>query len=126
MIWIPAMRRTARIRRVDVWSLFKVAFVLYAILGLIAGLFYGFVFAILGQIGGLLEEEGIPGLGFLSGALGVLAAPVLAVLYGVFGSVVVAIGGVFYNLAARWVGGVGLDLEIGDDPSAMPPSQPVS
>ena len=117
------MQRTVRIKRVDVWSLFKVAFVLYAVLGLIAGLFYGFVFAVLGQIGGLLDEEGIPGLGVLSGVLGVLAAPVLAVLYGVFGSVVVAIGGVLYNLAARWVGGLSLDLDMGENP---PPPGPVS
>lgn len=120
------MLRTARIKRVDVWSLFKVAFVLYAVLGLIAGLFYGFVFVALGQIGGLLEDEGIPGLGVLSGALGVLAAPVLAVLYGVFGSVVVAIGGVLYNLAARWVGGITLDLDMNDLPPGPPPSTPVS
>ena len=119
------MLRTARIKRVDVWSLFKVAFVLYAVLGLIAGLFYGFVFAVLGQIGGLLDEKGLPGLGLLSGALGVLAAPALAVRYGVFGSVVVAIGGALYNLAARWVGGIGLDLDM-NEPSPGPPSTPVS
>jgi hypothetical protein len=114
--------KTVRIKRVDVVSLFKVAFVLYAILGLIAGVFYGIVFAILGQFGGLLEEAGIPGLGFLTGAIGILAAPVLAVLYGFFGSVVVAIGAVFYNLAARWVGGIALDLDTGEGPP--PPSMP--
>ena len=54
-----------------------------------------------------------------------LVMPALAVLYGVFGSVVVAIGGALYNLAARWVGGIGLDLEM-NEPSPGPPSTPVS
>ena len=106
--------KTAELKRVDIGSLFKVAFVLYAALGLVAGLFYGMIFMVLGQIGGLLGEEDIPGLGFLTGFVGVLAVPVLALLYGILGSVVVAIGGALYNLAARWVGGVKLELNVGD------------
>ncbi len=112
----------ARIRYVDVASVFKVAFVLYAILGLIAGIFYGFVFAVLGHFGGLLEDEGIPGFGVFTGALGILAAPVLAVLYGIFGSVIIAIGAAFYNLTARWVGGIAVELDLDEVKSVPPPS----
>ncbi len=117
------MRRTAELRKVDIWSLFKVAFVLYATLGLVAGLFYGLIFMVLGQLGGLLGGEDIPGLGFLTGIVGVLAIPVLAVMYGVIGSIVVAIGGALYNLATRWVGGVKMDIDLAE-PATFPASAP--
>jgi hypothetical protein len=118
---------TAVLRRVDIWSLFKVAFVLYATLGLVAGLFYGLIFMVIGQLGGLLGDEEIPGLGFLTGIVGVLAVPVLALFYGVLGSIVVAIGGALYNLAARWVGGVRLELDGGESrPVTSAPPGPSS
>jgi hypothetical protein len=105
------MPRTAELKRIDIWSLFKVAFVLYASLGLVAGLFYGLIIMLIGQLGGLLGNEDIPGLGFLTGIVGVLAIPVLALIYGVLGSIVVAVGGALFNLATRWVGGVRFDLD---------------
>jgi hypothetical protein len=117
------MRRTAEFRKIDIWSLFKVAFMLYAIVGLVAGLFYGLIFMVLGQLGGLLGGEDIPGLGFLTGIVGVLAIPVLAVLYGVLGSVVMAIGGALYNLAIRWVGGVKIEMDV-TEPATLPSSAP--
>ena len=118
------MYKTAELRHVDIWSLFKVAFVLYATLGLVAGLFYGLIFMMLGQLGHLLGEDHIPGLGLLTGFAGALAVPVLAMLYGVVGSVVVAIGGSLYNLATRWVGGVKLELNVGDSSSQPPANAP--
>lgn len=117
------MRRTAELRKIDIWSLFKVAFVLYATLGLVAGLFYGLTFMVLGQLGGLLGGEDIPGLGFLTGIVGVLAIPVLAVLYGVLGSIVMAVGGALYNLATRWVGGVKVDIDV-TEPATLSASTP--
>jgi hypothetical protein len=122
------MQRTVVLKRVDIWSLFKVAFVLYATLGLVAGLFYGLIFMVIGQLGEILGDEGVPGLGFLTGIIGVLAVPVLALLYGILGSIVVAIGGVLYNLATRWVGGLRLELDdvaVPGGPPA-PPAAPVS
>jgi hypothetical protein len=86
----------------------------------VAGLFYGLIFMVLGQLGGILGEEDLPGLGVLTGALGVAAIPVMAMLYGVMGSVVVAIGGALYNLAARWVGGIKMDVEVPDSTPTTP------
>jgi hypothetical protein len=98
------------ISRLDLVSLFKVAFLLYATLGLVAGLFYGLIIMVAGQIGSFLGEDELPGLGYLTGFVGVLAIPVLALIYGIMGSVVVVVGGALYNLAARLVGGVKFDV----------------
>ncbi len=118
------MIQSFRLRTIDVWSVFKVAFILYAVLGLVAGVFYAFVFVVLGQLGNFLGDEDIPGLGVLTGFLGVVAIPVLAMLYGVFGSVVVAIGGALYNLAARWVGGIRMDFEVTEKAAPAPAEAP--
>lgn len=118
------MRTTAVIEQVDVWSLCKVAFILYATLGLIAGMFYGFVFLVLGRLGNFLGDADIPGIGYLTGVVGILAVPALAVLYGIVGSLIVAIGGVLYNLAARWVGGVRIDLRDATPTHEAPPPAP--
>jgi len=122
------MRKTAELKRIDLGSLFKVAFVLYAALGLFAGLFYGLIFMVIGQLGGLLGEDQIPGLKYLTGFVGVLAIPVIAIFYGILGSVVVAIGGALYNLATRWVGGVKIEIDVdGSAPgaSAIPSTPPM-
>jgi len=107
--------RKVEISRFDLVSLFKVAFLLYATLGLVAGLFYGMVIMVVGQLGSFLGED-LPGLGYLTGIVGVLAIPALALMYGVLGSIVVMIGGALYNLAARLVGGVKMDVSAMDTP----------
>ena len=42
------MRRTLELKHVEIGSLFKVAFVLYMVLGLVAGLFFGMALAMVG------------------------------------------------------------------------------
>ena len=108
--------KSAVIKRFDLWALFKMAFVLYATLGFIAGLFYGMIIAVVGSLGQYWGED-IPGLGALSGALGVIAVPLLAMIYGVLGSIVVTVAGALYNLAARWAGGLKVGIDVADDPS---------
>ena len=105
--------KSAVVLKVDLWSLFKIAFVLYATLGFVAGLFYGAIIAFIGSFGAVWGED-MPGLGRLTGALGIIAVPVLALVYGVLGSIVVTIGGALYNLAARFVGGLRIAVETTD------------
>ncbi len=112
---VNAMRKV-EISRFDLMSLFKVAFLLYATLGLVAGLFYGLVIMVVGQLGSFLGGEDFPGLRYLSGMVGVVAIPALAIMYGILGSVVVMIGGALYNVAARLVGGVKMDVAAMDSP----------
>ena len=108
--------RKVEISRFDLMSLFKVAFLLYATLGLVAGLFYGLVIMVVGQLGSFFGGDDIPGLQYLTGIVGVVAIPGLALMYGILGSIVVMIGGALYNLAARLVGGVKMDVSAMDTP----------
>ena len=105
------MRRTLELKRVDIGSLFKVAFVLYAVLGLVAGLMAALVFMTMGSLSSLLSDEGIPGFGMLTGVAGVILVPILSMMYGIMGSIVVTIIGLLYNLAAGRVGGIKLEFE---------------
>jgi hypothetical protein len=105
------LMKSAVIKRVDLWSLFKMAFVLYATIGFICGLFYGMIFAFIGSLGAVLGED-VPGLGAVSGAIGIVVVPVMAVMIGVMGSVVVTIIGALYNFAARFVGGLKVTVDV--------------
>jgi hypothetical protein len=105
--------KSAVLKRVDLWSLFKMAFVLYATIGFVAGLFYGMIIALIGSVGAMWGED-IPGLNHFTGAIGIVAVPVLAMVYGVLGSVVVTIGGGLYNLAAKFVGGLKVVVDVND------------
>jgi uncharacterized membrane protein YedE/YeeE len=120
------MRRTLELKRVDVSSLFKVAFVLYAVLGLVAGLCFALVFMMLGQLGSFLGDEHIPGFGMISGVAGVVAIPVMSMIYGMMGSIVVTIVALLYNLAAGRVGGVKFEFETGEMASAVVTAAPAS
>jgi len=108
------MLKTLEIKRIDIGSLFKVAFIIYAVVGLIAGFCVAMVFMMMGSLGSLLADEGIPGFGVLTGAAGIFAIPVLSMFYGVMGSVVVALVGLVYNLAAGRFGGLKLEMNTGD------------
>ncbi len=123
------MRRTLELKRVDLGSLFKVAFVLYAVLGLVAGLMAALVFMMMGSLGSLLSDEGIPGFGMVTGVAGLILVPILSMMYGIIGSRVVAIVGLLYNLAAGRVGGVKFEFDAKDvtppvtvTPATVPPS----
>jgi hypothetical protein len=112
-----------QIRRVNVWSVMKVSFVIFAILGLIVGFFYAIFFAFLGQ----MMEFAAPGefgrmTGFFSGIMGIFTAIFLALFYAVFGSLMTALFTGIYNLLARGIGGIELHLE----PSESPPAQPLT
>lgn len=96
------------------------AFVLYMVLGLVAGLFFGMALWMMGSLSSLLGDEHIPGLGMITGAAGFVAVPVMAVCYGVVGSLVVSIVGLLYNFAASKMGGVKLEFETGEVTPAAP------
>ena len=108
------MRRTLELKHVEIGSLFKVAFLLYVVLGLVAGLFFGMALWMMGSLTSFLGEEHIPGLRLISGMAGFVAIPVMAMCYGIVGSIVVSIIGLLYNFAASKMGGVKLEFETGE------------
>jgi hypothetical protein len=120
------MRRTLELKRVDIGSLFKVAFVLYLVLGMVAGLFFGMALMTIGSLSSLLGEEHIPGLHMITGMAGFVAVPVMAICYGIVGSIVVSIVGLLYNLAAGRVGGLKLEFDTGEVAPAATPAPATS
>ncbi len=107
------LMKSAVVKRLDLGSLFKMAFVLYATLGFVCGLFYGAIIALIGSFGAMWGED-LPFMGHWGGALGIIVIPLLAMVYGVMGSIVVTIAGALYNVAARFVGGVKMTVDVTD------------
>ena len=106
------MRSSIEIKRIDLWSLFKVAFLVYAALGLIGGLFYAFFLFLATGLGGAFLEEELPHFGLLGGVLGIILVPVIAVFYGAIGSVFATIVGGIFNLAVKISGGPKFDIDM--------------
>lgn len=99
-------------KRVDVWSVVKIAFLICGVTGFIVGLFYAIFLTLIGGILDMFgsgEFENISGL--FSGVFGFFMAFVLAFFYAVLGSIMAAIMAWLYNLFARFVGGIRLTLE---------------
>jgi hypothetical protein len=122
------MRRTLELKRVEIGSLFKVAFLLYLVLGLVAGLFFGMAMWMMGSLASVFGDQNMPFMHMLTGAAGFVAIPVMAMCYGVVGSLVVSIIGLLYNFAASKMGGLKLEFETGEvtppATSAVNASQP--
>ena len=101
------------LRRISVGSVFKVTFVIYALL---LGLF-GCLFMVLpglfgaSLLGGLGGRDS--GLALFGGSfIGILISYILLVVFGAFlQGIVTVIAALIYNLAARWVGGIQVELQ---------------
>jgi hypothetical protein len=109
-----ASHMTYEIKKIDVWSVVKIAFILYAILGLIIGLFYA---VILTMLGGIISQLGELGgefgqmTGFFTGAVGIVMAFFMALFYAVIGAIFTAIFVWLYNILAKLTGGIRFNLE---------------
>jgi hypothetical protein len=101
---------TYEIKKVDIWSMVKIAFVLGGIFGLFAGIMYAMM---LTMIGGLLSQMGgeFGGMPGLTGAVGIVAIFFMVLFYAVVSAVVTAICTWIYNLLAKGMGGIRFHLE---------------
>jgi len=113
------------IKRIDLWSMFKVAFFVYAVLGLVVGMIYGFFMLVGGMFGSFIDEE-FAGLGFLGGVIGLVLIPFFALLYGAIGSVFITIIGWVYNLAVGTFGGIRLTVDVDDAPATASATAPAT
>jgi hypothetical protein len=97
------------VKRIGVWSVAKISFVLGAVFGLLAGIFVWMLSAVLVQIP--FEEFGgdMEGLGLI-GAMGIMLPFMMAIFYGVAGMITNAILAAMYNLMAGLVGGLEVTL----------------
>jgi uncharacterized protein (DUF2062 family) len=97
----------AVLKRIAPGSAFKVALVVYALLGLIVGFFVSLI-TLLG-----LRLPCAPCAAHLHSRYGLIyraAVIVFPIVYGIIGGVAWAIGTFIYNLVARWVGGLEVDI----------------
>jgi hypothetical protein len=101
----------AIIRRVGPGSAFKVGLVLYALMGLLMGIFMACISMVLGPMGlGPPGVPDVPGAHIARLFMGAGAIIFLPIMYGVFGGIFAAIGAFVYNLVAGWVGGLEVDI----------------
>jgi hypothetical protein len=99
----------ATVKRVGPGSAFKIGLVMYAILGLILGIFMAFISMVAGTLGSL-GESAAPGAKLLGFGMGFGAIIFFPIGYGVIGGIFAAIGAAIYNLVAGWVGGLEVDI----------------
>ena len=99
----------ATVKRVAPGSAFKIGLVMYAILGLLLGIFMAFISMVAGTLGSL-GESAAPGAKLLGFGMGFGAIIIFPIGYGVIGGIFAAIGAVIYNLVAGWVGGLEVDI----------------
>ncbi len=110
------------IKSVDVFSVAKIAGLLYGCLGLILAPFFLLIGLLGSAVGRNSPIAGIFGVGF---------AVLMPFLYGICGFIMGMIWGLLYNLFSGWVGGVEVELEIKPAIIAapyplVPPQNPVA
>jgi len=127
------LRTRLEIKRIELFSLFKIAFFIYAIIGLVVGLIYGFVVLVADGFQSAFLGDEFPQLGMLSGVIGLLAIPFVAMIYGMVGSVFVTICGAVFNLISAAVGGLRFEtvVEVAHEPPSasrapQPPPPPIA
>ena len=98
------------IRRIDVWSVVKITFILGGIFGLLAGILYAFMLVMVGGfLSQLGDEFGV--MQGVTGAVSIIMIFFMALFYAVVGAVVAAIFTWIYNLLAKGMGGIRFHLE---------------
>lgn len=90
------------VKRVGTLSLAKIMAVIYAGIGVLAGV----LVALVSSMGSAIQQESGFGMGFGFGAI-----ILLPILYGVLGFIGGIISAWLYNLAAGFIGGIELDLQ---------------
>lgn len=92
------------LKRISPLSLGKVSAIIYAIFGLIAGIFITIFFLV-----GISVAK--PESAFFLPVLGAASIIILPIFYGIIGFVAGVVGAFIYNLIARWIGGIEVTLK---------------
>lgn len=100
-----ATTTTVRLRSFSVVQFALMGGVVYALIGIIAGLFEGLAAM---TASSMFQGYGLPNIG----AFGIVLFPIFfAVLLFIFGFIYGLIGAALYNLVAGWIGGIEMRLE---------------
>ncbi|UCF05388.1 MAG: DUF3566 domain-containing protein [bacterium] len=105
------MIKTYEIRRIPVWPVAKVAFVMLLVIGIIIAIIYSIIFSSLSFLAGTFGDSPLGEEFSLVRNLGFVIIPIIALTYAVFGTIAAIIWVLIYNLVSSIVGGVGLELQ---------------
>jgi hypothetical protein len=97
----------ATVRRIEPLSLARTVALIYGGIGLLVGALVSFAAAIGSAFAAVAEHSPIPFAGLIFGVGAIVLFPLLYAFFAFLGGLIVAS---LYNLAARWTGGVVLDL----------------
>lgn len=108
------------LKRISVWPVVKLAFIISGVIGLCIGSLYGLALTFLGGLLRMTGGEDAPSLlGMITGVAGVVIAILVAMMCAVFGAIAAAVVVWLYNALAGLIGGVEFLLE-----PVMPPESP--
>ena len=100
------------IKRIEVWSVVKIVFLLSLIAGFVIGLLYalmiGFLTGVMGTIAG---GEFSDTLGMFGGVALIFVVIFFTIFFAAIYTIVAAIGTALYNLLAKFSGGFTLELK---------------
>ena len=112
-----------RLKRIDPVSLGAILAVINAAIGLLAGFFFGIFFIFVGAMGEIARDLHGPG-GAFGVAMGLAMMIGMPIMYGIMGFLMGLLSGWLYNVAAKWFGGLKIELEWSQETQAgTPPMQ---
>jgi hypothetical protein len=114
------MVRTFVLKKIPLWPVLKMSFVVFIIIGIVIGVFYAIMLSMWGAFMSSFADTGFGSQVTMLRGLGFVLIPLIAIMYAIFGTIVVAIWSIVYNLIAAVVGGVELVLEESDRRSVAP------
>jgi hypothetical protein len=109
------------VKRVGVLSVAKTQGIVGMVLGLIIGVIYGVILMLFGAVMMTSEQSGSGGAaagGFIAGLLFMIGFPIG---YGILSFIAGAITAFVYNMAAKFAGGIELELESAEPMHGAPP-----
>ena len=108
-----------RLSRVSLWSVARIAFILFGCVGLAFGAFYGLILAVAGNLLTLVfAGSGFGDMGLMSGVAGVFVTIFFGMFSGVVGALMSAIIAWLYNIVAHLTGGISFEMETDDSPNS--------
>jgi hypothetical protein len=123
MIKGGAVAHTFVLKKIPLWPVLKMAFVVFIIIGIVIGVFYAILLSTWGVLMSSFADSGFGSQVTMLRGLGFILIPVIAIMYAIFGTIAVAIWTIVYNLISAVVGGIELVLEESESRSvaAEPP-----
>ena len=100
----------ARLKRIAPGSAFKVGALAYAFVGLAIGVIMACVSLVAGSLTGMDGSAWPMSARAFGFGMGVGTIIVVPIVYAIIGGIAAGIGALVYNLAARWVGGLEVDI----------------